>query len=575
MVVAVADFSGGVYGEAGLDSPPCVTGSANGSLAGLRGADHVTNEELLELPCDLLVLAALEDQLNERERGARRGAADRGGRQRPDLARGGRRSSPSAGSSCCRTSSRTRAGSPSRTSSGCRISVGSSGTATRSVRGSPRRCTTRSTACGPGRRAEDHAADGRRSSRASTRWRRRSRRAGSTRDGRVRDAMVPEPRMLAVELTRRKPAGARAAGGARRLRLRRRSSWSGSSPGRRSCARSSRPDGTRGRPPLARSPSRRTTRSTPTCRSTRRFAFSRSRTPSASRRGGRPSRRRPLAQRAPAPARRGRPPEPEPGSRHARPVAATWLQPFASSRCKRPAGRRPRSGSGSSAAPHAMPSRMSRSLASSSRGRSARHLRQDHGACDDHRRTLWVERRHFAAHFRAAARRAGRVAYASLPVSQPVAVHAFAVVRVEAEVERGERRHGARDADCRCAWEVATARERSHRGRATVDLVASGRVGGRKRSVSAREPMSRLVWNSRSTRQLGRAAADVEHERPRREAARLEASGRFVVPRQESGVEAVAPLDLTEERLAVLGVAYRARRDEQRALGAERSSSRR
>jgi glutamate dehydrogenase (NAD(P)+) len=35
----------------------------HGSLEGYPGADHVTNAELLELPCDILVLAALEDQL--------------------------------------------------------------------------------------------------------------------------------------------------------------------------------------------------------------------------------------------------------------------------------------------------------------------------------------------------------------------------------------------------------------------------------------------------------------------------------------------------------------------------------
>jgi glutamate dehydrogenase (NAD(P)+) len=35
----------------------------NGSLERYPGGEHVTNPELLELPCDILVLAALEDQL--------------------------------------------------------------------------------------------------------------------------------------------------------------------------------------------------------------------------------------------------------------------------------------------------------------------------------------------------------------------------------------------------------------------------------------------------------------------------------------------------------------------------------
>ena len=45
---------------------------------------------------------------------------------------------------------------------------------------------------------------------------------------------------------------------------------------------------------------------------------------------------------------------------------------------------------------------------------------------------------------------------------------------------------------------------------------------------------------------------------------------RLLVAADEPRREAVAPLDLAEERLAVLGVAHRARRDGERALGAER-----
>src|SRR5205085_244690 len=75
-------------------------------------------------------------------------------------------------------------------------------------------------------------------------------------------------------------------------------------------------------------------------------------------------------------------------------------------------------------------------------------------------------------------------------------------------------------------------------------------------------------------RELGRAAADVEEERARLEGAAdghaSHGHGRLLVAGEELGVEAVAPLDLTEERLAVLGVADGARRDEERPLGAER-----
>ena len=73
--------------------------------------------------------------------------------------------------------------------------------------------------------------------------------------------------------------------------------------------------------------------------------------------------------------------------------------------------------------------------------------------------------------------------------------------------------------------------------------------------------------------QLGRAAADVDDQRPRFElpAGRDAAAHqqRLLLAGQEAGREAVAPLDLAEERLAVLGVADRARRDRERPLGAE------
>ena len=63
-VVAVSDLSGGVHDERGLDIP-AMRGfvAENGSLAGYAAGERVTNEELLELPCDILVLAAREDQV--------------------------------------------------------------------------------------------------------------------------------------------------------------------------------------------------------------------------------------------------------------------------------------------------------------------------------------------------------------------------------------------------------------------------------------------------------------------------------------------------------------------------------
>jgi glutamate dehydrogenase (NAD(P)+) len=63
-VVAVSDISGGVHDENGLDIPALHAWVAEqGSLEGYDRCERVTNEELLELSCDLLVLAAREDQV--------------------------------------------------------------------------------------------------------------------------------------------------------------------------------------------------------------------------------------------------------------------------------------------------------------------------------------------------------------------------------------------------------------------------------------------------------------------------------------------------------------------------------
>jgi glutamate dehydrogenase (NAD(P)+) len=69
-VVAVSDVSGGVHDEAGLDLASVRDWVARqGSLAGYPDARQVTNAELLELPCDVLVLAAREDQVTEENAG--------------------------------------------------------------------------------------------------------------------------------------------------------------------------------------------------------------------------------------------------------------------------------------------------------------------------------------------------------------------------------------------------------------------------------------------------------------------------------------------------------------------------
>ncbi|MEA2499391.1 MAG: glutamate dehydrogenase [Actinomycetota bacterium] len=60
-VVAVSDVEGGLYRERGLD-PEAINRHKKeaGSVAGFPGAEPITNEELMEVECDVLVPAAVE-----------------------------------------------------------------------------------------------------------------------------------------------------------------------------------------------------------------------------------------------------------------------------------------------------------------------------------------------------------------------------------------------------------------------------------------------------------------------------------------------------------------------------------
>lgn len=65
-VVAVSDVDGGIYNENGLNIQDVVRHMENtGSVSNYVNAVNVTNAELLTLPCDVLVPAALENQLTE------------------------------------------------------------------------------------------------------------------------------------------------------------------------------------------------------------------------------------------------------------------------------------------------------------------------------------------------------------------------------------------------------------------------------------------------------------------------------------------------------------------------------
>ena len=67
VIVAVSDSSGGIFNAMGL-SPAKVSAwkREHGTVVGFPGADAVSNQDLLELDCEILVPAALENQITDR-----------------------------------------------------------------------------------------------------------------------------------------------------------------------------------------------------------------------------------------------------------------------------------------------------------------------------------------------------------------------------------------------------------------------------------------------------------------------------------------------------------------------------
>jgi glutamate dehydrogenase (NAD(P)+) len=65
-IVAVSDSRGGVYSRNGLPLADVLAHKARtGSVSDFPSADQITNQELLELPCDILIPAALESQITK------------------------------------------------------------------------------------------------------------------------------------------------------------------------------------------------------------------------------------------------------------------------------------------------------------------------------------------------------------------------------------------------------------------------------------------------------------------------------------------------------------------------------
>jgi glutamate dehydrogenase/leucine dehydrogenase len=66
-VVAASDSRGGVYASRGVNPAELLEHKRrSGSLVGFKGAERITNDELLETKCDILVPAAIESQITLR-----------------------------------------------------------------------------------------------------------------------------------------------------------------------------------------------------------------------------------------------------------------------------------------------------------------------------------------------------------------------------------------------------------------------------------------------------------------------------------------------------------------------------
>lgn len=69
-IVAISDKSGGIHNAAGVSITDAIEWvRANKFLEGFPGGDHITNEQLLEIDCDVLVPAALENVITRKNAG--------------------------------------------------------------------------------------------------------------------------------------------------------------------------------------------------------------------------------------------------------------------------------------------------------------------------------------------------------------------------------------------------------------------------------------------------------------------------------------------------------------------------
>jgi glutamate dehydrogenase (NAD(P)+) len=69
-VIAVSDSTGGIHDPKGLDIPKVIAWKQeHGTVQGFPGAKDISNAEILEVDCDILIPAALENQITARNAG--------------------------------------------------------------------------------------------------------------------------------------------------------------------------------------------------------------------------------------------------------------------------------------------------------------------------------------------------------------------------------------------------------------------------------------------------------------------------------------------------------------------------
>jgi glutamate dehydrogenase (NAD(P)+) len=70
-IIAISDVTGGYYNENGIDIARAIEHKMahNKTLENFTGGDRITNEELIELPCEILAPCAMEDQITKKNAG--------------------------------------------------------------------------------------------------------------------------------------------------------------------------------------------------------------------------------------------------------------------------------------------------------------------------------------------------------------------------------------------------------------------------------------------------------------------------------------------------------------------------